>query len=173
MFLQLGREHLQTQHAEATLGNTSCQFVAVLFDGPSGYSCSLDGVAAAAQAAQGQPQPAIYDVDHEYPGGDSQAPTAVLYADLDAAAFSQWHKTMLELHEAGKLRYVFRHRRDPQLPPSPPIRLGGYGVELAVKKTEYIFTDDSAVHEDADLGLTEPGAEDESANDVAGFNFAR
>lgn len=51
------------------------------------------------------------------------------------------------------------------------IRLSGYGVELAVKKTEYKAVDDSKVKDDAEGKVQETDEADE--DEVEGFLFAK
>ena len=58
-----------------------------------------------------------------------------------------------------------------QSPSEKKMRLSGYGVELAVKKTEYKAVDDSKVQDDAEgkVQKTEEGDDDE----VEGFLFGK
>ena len=51
------------------------------------------------------------------------------------------------------------------------IRLSGYGVELAVKKTEYKAVDDSKVKDDAAGKVQE--ADDANEDEVEGFLFGK
>lgn len=172
MFLQIAREHLSRHPAEAA---AQCEALLVLHDDDdSGRLCELSAVQQLTKASvpNNATPPAVFDVDHEYPGGDAAAPLAVLYADLDSASFAAWHAALLGLHEAGTLRYVLRHRRAPSMPAQPPLRLSGYGVELAVKKMEYIATDDTAVADDASSAAAAVADDDEGAHDLAGFDFA-
>lgn len=51
------------------------------------------------------------------------------------------------------------------------MRLSGYGVELAVKKTEYKAMDDSKVKDDAEGEVQKQEEEDE--DEVEGFLFGK
>jgi len=175
MFLQIGREHLSAVHPEAN----DCRTILVLHDGPKGAICDLSTVQALAKVIDigSHPPVNVFDIDHEYPGGEPTALVAVLYADIQAKDFATWHQTLVNLHTLGALRYILRHRQSSQEAAAThgnnPLRLSGYGVELAVKKTEYIATDDSAVKDEAAESISASTAvDDDSALDMAGFDFA-
>lgn len=70
-------------------------------------------------------------------------PAAVLYADLTSPSFGPFHTSLVEKARRGEIEYRVRYRRpstsvggDRLLP------VNGYGVELALKKTDYIVIDD-------------------------------
>ena len=58
-----------------------------------------------------------------------------------------------------------------QSPLEKKIRLSGYGVELAVKKTEYKAVDDSKVKDDAEGKVQKTDEADE--DEVEGFLFGK
>lgn len=58
-----------------------------------------------------------------------------------------------------------------QSPLERKIRLSGYGVELAVKKTEYKAVDDSKVKDDAEGKVQKTDEADE--DEVEGFLFGK
>lgn len=173
MFFQLAHDHLSGTHPEAV----ACNIVAVTHDGAGGALCALEALRAldVRQAMTGdgqQPAPVVYDVDHVYPGGDMGAPLIVLYADVTRTAeFAAWHQLLVQRHEAGELRYVLRHRLAPSAPQRPPLCLSGYGVELAVKKTEYLATDDTANAADAGAPAPAEDVGDVDGDALAGFDF--
>lgn len=68
-------------------------------------------------------------------------PAAILYADILSPAFKEHHKILKEFANAGKISYRVRHRPSPTRK-NRPVMLSGYGVELALKKTDYIVMDD-------------------------------
>lgn len=70
-------------------------------------------------------------------------PAAVLYADVTSPSFGPFHVSLVEKARRNEISYRVRYRRatgsdagDGHLPVS------GYGVELALKKTDYIVIDD-------------------------------
>lgn len=56
----------------------------------------------------------------------------------------QWHASLLALHEASQVQYAVRHYV-PNRASLGPLLLSGWGIELSIKKTEYIATDDTNV----------------------------
>ena len=58
-----------------------------------------------------------------------------------------------------------------QTPSERKIRLSGYGVELAVKKTEYKAVDDSKVQDDTEGKVQKTDEADE--DEVEGFLFGK
>lgn len=88
-------------------------------------------------------------------------PDAVLYADITSPEFGPFHKLLTEKSRAGELTYRLRHVRSAaetalgdgleRLP------VNGYGVELALKRTDYIVIDDrEADAADADAAKKKP-----------------
>ncbi|KAI4906206.1 hypothetical protein J4E90_010789 [Alternaria incomplexa] len=73
--------------------------------------------------------------------GNSSALPAILYADITAPRFKKWHKTLSDTAKQGKTSYRVRHK--PSLKaPTTPLVVNGYGVELQLKRTDYIVIDD-------------------------------
>ncbi|KIN00887.1 glycosyltransferase family 24 protein [Oidiodendron maius Zn] len=72
--------------------------------------------------------------------GSRSAPATVLYADITSPSFGQFHKSLVKAALEGKTSYRIRHRN----PTSEfkPLTIPGYGVELALKRTDYIVIDD-------------------------------
>ncbi|OOQ83085.1 UDP-glucose [Penicillium brasilianum] len=73
--------------------------------------------------------------------GDVSLPPAVLYADVSAPAFKEFHEKLGEMAKQGEISYRVRYR-PPQHRASRPLFVSGYGVELALKRTDYIVIDD-------------------------------
>jgi UDP-glucose:glycoprotein glucosyltransferase len=73
--------------------------------------------------------------------GNSSALPAILYADITAPQFKKWHKTLSKTAKEGKTSYRVRHKPSLQAPTSPLV-VNGYGVELQLKRTDYIVIDD-------------------------------
>lgn len=73
--------------------------------------------------------------------GNKSAPASILYADITSPAFRQFHKTLVQTAREGKTSYRVRYRKPPNFK-SMPLEISGYGVELALKRTDYIVIDD-------------------------------
>lgn len=112
-------------------------------------------------------RPVVYEVDHHYPGGENAKVVAVLYGELGSAEFPVFHQVLKELASAGKVDYIFRHRVKNQS--SRRVRLSGYGVELAIKSTEYKAQDDTKVQEEG----REEVEDEETEVEVEGFLFSK
>lgn len=65
-------------------------------------------------------------------------PSAVIYTDRFSAQFDTFYKALRDLQD---LSYIIRYRPS-SLPSSSPLYLAGYGVEMALKKTDYLVIDD-------------------------------
>ncbi|GIY25555.1 UDP-glucose:glycoprotein glucosyltransferase 1, partial [Caerostris extrusa] len=84
----------------------------------------------------------IYQVDHIYPSA-SQSLDVILYGEIGTASFHELNKILQEKADKNEITYAVRHyvyKRRLQ-----KVRLSGYGVELAVKSTEYKAQDDTKV----------------------------
>ncbi|KAJ5960509.1 uncharacterized protein N7479_007659 [Penicillium vulpinum] len=73
--------------------------------------------------------------------GDISLPPAVLYADVASPMFKSFHETLSEMAKQGQISYRVRYR-PPQHSIPRPLFVSGYGVELALKRTDYIVIDD-------------------------------
>ncbi|KAH8592371.1 UDP-glucose:glycoprotein glucosyltransferase-domain-containing protein [Bisporella sp. PMI_857] len=75
--------------------------------------------------------------------GNSSAPPSILYADITSPIFGQFHKTLIKTAREGKTSYRVRHRKPLTTKETEtPLIIPGYGVELALKRTDYIVIDD-------------------------------
>jgi UDP-glucose:glycoprotein glucosyltransferase len=74
-------------------------------------------------------------------GPDSASVVATLYADITSQDFRKFHKTAVQSVQEGKSRYRIRHRHATESKRDPLV-MSGYGVELALKRTDYIVIDD-------------------------------
>lgn len=73
--------------------------------------------------------------------GDASLPPAVLYADVSSPMFKDFHEILSDMARQGQISYRVRYR-PPQHWTSRPLFVSGYGVELALKRTDYIVIDD-------------------------------
>lgn len=80
---------------------------------------------------------------------------SVLYADITSPLFGQFHQTISSTARNGQTSYRIRYRAS-QSQSAKPLAVNGYGIELALKRTDYIVIDDrSAGSEEAeDQGLS-------------------
>ncbi|KAK2743249.1 hypothetical protein FQN57_004938 [Myotisia sp. PD_48] len=78
-------------------------------------------------------------------GGSEQPspPTLILYADIMSPLFSDFHTAVSKRARAGEFSYRVRYRPSTANVELPhPLYVSGYGVELALKRTDYIVIDD-------------------------------
>ncbi|KAI1771565.1 UDP-glucose:glycoprotein glucosyltransferase [Hypoxylon cercidicola] len=68
-------------------------------------------------------------------------PEAILYADITKPEFGAFHKSLAEMARRGEVSYRLRYRID-QAEEREPLPVSGYGVELQLKRTDYIVIDD-------------------------------
>ncbi|XP_041806294.1 UDP-glucose:glycoprotein glucosyltransferase 2 isoform X2 [Chelmon rostratus] len=130
------------------------------------HSCSAKEIKKLLKAAAGRPKPYLYKNDHIYPGvNKTDLPVVTLYAEIGTKKFTTFHKVLSEKADEGKLIYVLRHF---VAEPKPrKMLLSGYGVELAIKSTEYKAVDDTKVTD----SKTVTHAEDDNNDEVQGFLF--
>ncbi|PAV88981.1 hypothetical protein WR25_14940 [Diploscapter pachys] len=102
----------------------------------------------------------LLSVDHVHPASKKSATTVLVYGEMGSPEWIELHKTAESLCKQGKIQYVFRHFT--RSPIEERVYLSGYGVELAIKNTEYKAEDDSKKK-------AEEVVEDEE--DLHGFNF--
>ena len=72
---------------------------------------------------------------------DSELPVSTLYADINNPLFPLFHRALRERARAGRTSYRLRYRPSSALG-GKPLSVSGYGVELALKRTDYIVVDD-------------------------------
>ncbi|OQE15217.1 hypothetical protein PENFLA_c033G04983 [Penicillium flavigenum] len=100
--------------------------------------------------------------------GDVSLPPAVLYADVASPMFRDFHETLSDMAKQGQISYRVRYR-PPQHWISRPLFVSGYGVELALKRTDYIVIDDRDAEQLEEKGAkslpTDPDETKEDAPD--------
>ncbi|XP_019738065.1 UDP-glucose:glycoprotein glucosyltransferase 2 isoform X2 [Hippocampus comes] len=130
------------------------------------HSCSTKNIKKLLKAAAGRPHPYLYKNDHIYPGANkTDVPVVILYAEIGTKKFTTFHTVLSEKAEAGALTYILRHFV--ATPKQQKMLLSGYGVELAIKSTEYKAVDDTQVKD----AKTIIKAEEEDNDEVQGFYF--
>ncbi|KAL4935674.1 hypothetical protein BDV06DRAFT_206551 [Aspergillus oleicola] len=96
--------------------------------------------------------------------GHEALPPAILYADVASPMFKDFHQTLSALAKEGEISYRVRYR-PPQHWSSRPLFVSGYGVELALKRTDYIVIDDRDA-EQRDPQTVESAETDDSPDDL-------
>ncbi|KAF7709852.1 UDP-glucose:glycoprotein glucosyltransferase 2 isoform X2 [Silurus meridionalis] len=131
-------------------------------------ACSTKDMKKLLKGAAGRPKPYLYKHDHKYPGiNGTDLPVAILYAEIGTKKFNTFHKVLSERAADGKLIYVLRHFIAE--PKKLHMLLSGYGVELAIKSTEYKAVDDTQVKDSKSAASFEV----DEIDDVQGFLFGK
>ncbi|KAI8959527.1 glycosyltransferase family 24 protein [Daldinia sp. FL1419] len=126
-----------------TLGNarTDCNEW-VLMSGKQYCSPSLEHVDG---QISGDPQIRTLPFDRALGTGSE----AILYADITKPEFGPFHKSLSELARKGEISYRLRYRID-EIEKREPLPVSGYGVELQLKRTDYIVIDDREAESESD-----------------------
>ncbi|XP_032133393.1 UDP-glucose:glycoprotein glucosyltransferase 2 isoform X3 [Sapajus apella] len=131
------------------------------------HTCKINEIKKLLKKAASRTRPYLFKGDHKFPTNKENLPVVILYAEMGTRAFSAFHKVLSEKAQNGEILYVLRHYI--QKPSSRKMYLSGYGVELAIKSTEYKALDDTQVKT-----VTNTTVEDETeANEVQGFLFGK
>ncbi|XP_036880881.2 UDP-glucose:glycoprotein glucosyltransferase 2 isoform X1 [Manis javanica] len=131
------------------------------------HTCKVNKIKKLLKKATSRPRPYLFEGDHEFPTNEENLPVIILYAEIGTRAFGQFHTVLSEKARNGEIHYVLRHYI--QKPVSQKMYLSGYGVELAIKSTEYKALDDTQVK-----AVTNTTVEDEiETNEVQGFLFGK
>ncbi|KAJ2906156.1 hypothetical protein MKZ38_002871 [Zalerion maritima] len=88
-------------------------------------------------AVRSAPAPETLPFDRSMGSG----PDAILYADITCACWGNYHEILYQKAQKGEVSYRLRYRRSKSVDGSP-LPVSGYGVELALKRTDYIVIDD-------------------------------
>ena len=118
--------------------------------------------------------PAVYKLDHHYSLGVNTLcqPIAILHGQIGSKSFYDFHSLLTQMAADGKLKYYMRHSFKTSANDSF-VSISGYGVELAIKSTEYRAVDDTRVKgEESDLTKVLKETEKTEINDVAGFQIS-
>ncbi|XP_013410964.1 UDP-glucose:glycoprotein glucosyltransferase 1 isoform X2 [Lingula anatina] len=111
--------------------------------------------------------PELYPFDHHFLTTKKSGPVVILYTELGTSSFNLFHGELKKLAKRGMVDYVLRHFV--KEPSEEKVRLAGYGVELAIKSTEYKAKDDTKMQAGED---EEDDLEDDEGKDVQGIVFS-
>uniref|UniRef100_A0A8C9CNI8 UDP-glucose glycoprotein glucosyltransferase 2 n=1 Tax=Phocoena sinus TaxID=42100 RepID=A0A8C9CNI8_PHOSS len=131
------------------------------------HTCKVNEIKKLLKKATSRPRPYLYKGDHKFPANKENLPVIILYAEMGTRAFRKFHTVLSEKAQNGEILYVLRHYV--QKPASQKMYLSGYGVELAIKSTEYKALDDTQ-----GKTVTNTSVEDiTETNEVQGFLFGK
>lgn len=100
-------------------------------------------------------QPTIYKSDHLYfahnnpKSKEFKIMTAIIYGEIGSKEFTDLYDYCKKMADLGKMNFVVRHLAIQDEREEHRVSLGGYGVELAIKSTEYRAQDDTKVRGEA------------------------
>jgi UDP-glucose:glycoprotein glucosyltransferase len=102
-------------------------------------------------------------------GSGKKSVIATLYADITSPHFRKFHQTASKSATEGKSTYRVRYK--PSGEDTKPLVTSGYGVELALKRTDYIVIDDRPKgEEEADTkkvdDIKQASLQDEDVDDL-------
>ncbi|XP_072330785.1 UDP-glucose:glycoprotein glucosyltransferase 1 isoform X2 [Scyliorhinus torazame] len=132
-------------------------------------SCNPDHLEVLLQSALERPKPYLFKGDHVEPSLRTELPVVILYGEVGTKEFSRFHKLLRSKSDAGSVNYVLRHYI--ANPSGEKVFLSGYGVELAIKSTEYKAKDDTQVT-GSELNATVMN-ENDPVDEVQGFLFGK
>ncbi|XP_033087801.1 UDP-glucose:glycoprotein glucosyltransferase 1 isoform X1 [Trachypithecus francoisi] len=132
-------------------------------------TCESDTLETLLLTASERPKPLLFKGDHRYPSSNPESPVVIFYSEIGSEEFSNFHRQLISKSNAGKINYVFRHYIFN--PRKEPVYLSGYGVELAIKSTEYKAKDDTQV-KGTEVNTTVIG-ENDPIDEVQGFLFGK
>ncbi|KAM5311040.1 UDP-glucose:glycoprotein glucosyltransferase 2 [Glossophaga mutica] len=131
------------------------------------HTCKINEIKKLLKKATSRPRPYLCERDHKFPADREGLPVVILYAEMGTRSFGEFHTVLSAKAQNGEILYVLRHYI--QKPASRKMYLSGYGVELAIKSTEYKTLDDTQVKTMANATV-----EDEiETNEVQGFLFGK
>ncbi|KAI6078726.1 UDP-glucose:glycoprotein glucosyltransferase 2 [Aix galericulata] len=133
------------------------------------HTCKTNEIKKLLKKATKRPRPYLFKGDHKFPTLKEDGPVVILYAEIGTKDFVKFHKILSEKAQKEEIVYVLRHYV--QKPSSRKMYLSGYGVELAIKSTEYKAVDDTQVKGSNDTQKEEDDDDEES--DVQGFLFRK
>lgn len=85
----------------------------------------------------------VLTFDHIFTSSSSEAETAILYGDVMSTAFSDLHNILYKAAQEDKITYIIRYKPGSNV--NDTVVLSGYGIELALKNTDYLVIDDRDV----------------------------
>ncbi|OQV12944.1 UDP-glucose:glycoprotein glucosyltransferase 1 [Hypsibius exemplaris] len=172
--VQMYRQIVETENITRVCADVLVDF------GDGMHACGLEEVKAAwtltsdLENPEKIKKPQLISVDHHYPGSRDAKRTVIVYGNILRPEFWAVHELLVA--HTDQVRYIFRHYADSRdLVNVSKIRIPGYGVEMAIKSTEYKAQDDSKIKE-GDGALdeqTDEVVDEELDTDIEGFDFGK
>nr|XP_034354958.1 UDP-glucose:glycoprotein glucosyltransferase 2 isoform X2 [Arvicanthis niloticus] len=131
------------------------------------WTCKISEIRKLLNKAVSRPRPYLFERDHKFPTSSEDFPVVILYAEIGTRAFAEFHRVLSKKSKNGKILYVLRHYI--KKPSSGKMYLSGYGVELAIKDTEYTALDDAQLKTTTDTAIEN----ETEADEVQGFLFGK
>uniref|UniRef100_A0A8C0GSJ8 UDP-glucose ceramide glucosyltransferase-like 1 n=1 Tax=Chelonoidis abingdonii TaxID=106734 RepID=A0A8C0GSJ8_CHEAB len=103
-------------------------------------TCKTNEIKKLLKKAAERPRPYLFKKEHKFPALNENVPVVILYAEIGTKDFVKFHTVLSEKVQKEEIVYILRHYV--QKPSSKKMYLSGYGVELAIKSTEYKAVDD-------------------------------
>uniref|UniRef100_A0A8D2L804 UDP-glucose ceramide glucosyltransferase-like 1 n=1 Tax=Varanus komodoensis TaxID=61221 RepID=A0A8D2L804_VARKO len=127
-------------------------------------TCKADEIKKLLKKAAERPKPYLFKGDHKFPTLNETVPVVILYAEMGTKDFATFHEVLSEKARKEEIVYILRHFVQ-------KMYLSGYGVELAIKSTEYKAVDDFQAEGTffSCVNTTEEDVDEES--EVQGFLF--
>ncbi|XP_056004849.1 UDP-glucose:glycoprotein glucosyltransferase 1-like isoform X3 [Ostrea edulis] len=156
-------ENFQEMSREETVPEDCHMYVSINGE----KTCDVSKIDDVIKVAANKPKSSIYKFDHIYPRAGNKNIVAVLYGELGKPGFTELHEKLKSLSKQKEVTYLLRHFV--KNPSDKKTRLSGYGVELAIKSTEYKAKDDTKI--EGDGASTEE--DDKLDDEIQGFDFAK
>ncbi|CAJ0751292.1 13332_t:CDS:2, partial [Entrophospora sp. SA101] len=98
---------------------------------------------------------------------NNNLPIIILYSDLNSLDFIYIHKYLIDLVNDNKIIYILRYKPliNNNNNNNKELYLSGYGVELALKQTDYIVLDDRNINSEDDNSNIEDNKIEDKLND--------
>ncbi|CAG2166772.1 unnamed protein product [Oppiella nova] len=177
---QLVLQQTSLQECESFVELSQPMDTSVSVDGFSPFSChlintktSLEALSNALKNDLSLSHPNIYKSDHMFPNRRSTEPqiTAILYGQIGTNTFQELHHYLKQSAEKGLIKYYIRHYL--RYESDRKTSLSGYGVELAIKSTEYKAQDDTRVKGEATSDGNLKEEENQRPDELEGFVFSK
>uniref|UniRef100_A0A8C3XW60 UDP-glucose ceramide glucosyltransferase-like 1 n=1 Tax=Chelydra serpentina TaxID=8475 RepID=A0A8C3XW60_CHESE len=134
-------------------------------------TCKTNEIKKLLKKAAERPRPYVFKKEHKFPTLNENVPVVILYAEIGTKDFVKFHTVLSEKVQKEEIVYILRHyfNLNEEKPSSRKMYLSGYGVELAIKSTEYKALDDIQIKATNDT-MEE---EDDETGEVQGFLFGK
>lgn len=179
MFNQIANDKLKQFDTDLScaLSESFVEFAQEQGSSASPLLCQVDKVTQAIDKLTGErvvisSNPPSYKPDHIFSSALAQEyqPTVILYGEVGTRSFLEYHTILQKAAKEGRIKYLVRHYN--QKKAKNNVSLSGYGVELAIKSTEYKAIDDTRVKgEESDLTATLKETEKETHDEIDGFRL--